>query len=217
MSYKRKIPDAVIRRLPRYYRYLRDLKNMGISRVSSMDLSKRTGLTSSQVRQDFYCFGGFGVQGYGYDVEYLFNEIKAILGLDTPFTMVIVGAGHLGQALCKFMLSGGNGFKVISLFDNNPDLVGTKVEEVEIMHIRQMKEYVQENAVDIACLTVPARNAREVADHLVACGVKGIWNFAPVELNLPPGVIQENIHLIDSLMVLGYKLQAEKKKTHKEK
>ena len=212
MTFKRKIPENVIRRLPRYYRYLRNLKNMGISRVSSKDLSALIGLTSSQVRQDFYYFGGFGIQGYGYDVEYLYNEIKAILGLDTPFKIIIVGAGNLGQALSKYMSAEKNGFKVEGLFDNNPNLIGQKIGELEIMSSRKIKEFVQEHHIDIAALTVPAINAREAAEQLISCGIKGIWNFAPVELKLESGVLLENIHLIDSLVVLGYKIACSRDK-----
>lgn len=201
----RKIPEAVIRRLPRYYRYLKNLMDMGISRVSSKDLSTRIGITSSQVRQDFYCFGSFGTQGFGYEVEYLYYEIKKILGLDTDFNMVIVGAGNLGQALSKYMLFQKSGFKVAGIFDNDPELIGKKIGEIEIMYISDLNEFIKNNCVDIAALTVPAINAREVAEYLVSCGIKGIWNFAPIELKLSSDVFIENIHLTDSLMILGYK------------
>lgn len=211
MNYKRKIPEAVIKRLPRYYRYLRDLMNMGISRVSSKDLSTRTGLTSSQVRQDFYCFGGFGIQGYGYDVEYLYNEIKIILGLDTAFRIIIVGAGNLGQALSKYMSMEKNGFKVVGLFDIKPGLIGQKIGEIEIRHISELKEFITESDIDIAALTVPAINARETAELLVSCGIRGIWNFAPIEIKVPAHVSLENILLTDSLMVLGYKIASSQK------
>lgn len=211
MKYKRKIPEAVIKRLPRYFRYLRDLMNMGISRVSSKDLSARTGLTSSQVRQDFYCFGGFGIQGYGYDVEYLYNEIKIILGLDTTFRMIIIGAGNLGQALSKYMSMEKNGFKVVGLFDVKPNLIGQKIGEIEVRHISELKEFVKEFDIDIAAITLPAINARETAELLVSCGVRGIWNFAPIEIKLPSHVFLENILLTDSLMVLGYKIASSQK------
>lgn len=211
MKYERKISEAVIKRLPRYYRYLKDLMNMGISRVSSKDLSARTGLTPSQVRQDFYCFGGFGIQGYGYDVEYLYNEIKSILGLDTDFKMIIVGAGHLGQALSKYIAEK-KSFKMLGMFDNNPNLAGQKIGEIEIRHTRELQEFIREYDIDIAALTVPAVNAREAAEMLISCGIKGIWNFAPIDLKAPSDVILENIQLIDSLVVLGYKIANSKKK-----
>lgn len=206
MNSKPKIPEAVIKRLPRYYRYLGDLLNMGISRVSSKDLSTRTGLTSSQVRQDFYCFGGFGIQGYGYDVEYLYNEIKTILGLDKTFKMVIVGAGNLGQALAKYMSGKRDSYQVLGLFDAKQEMVGRKIDKFEVQHVSQLEKFIRENEIDIAALTVPAPYARETAAALVSYGIKGIWNFAPTELKLPPHILLENIHMTDSLMVLGYRI-----------
>ena len=206
MKYERKISEAVIKRLPRYYRYLEDLLNMGISRVSSKDLSARTGLTSSQVRQDFYCFGGFGLQGYGYDVEFLYNEIKKILGLDTSFKMIIIGAGNLGQALSKHIPLEKEGFKVVGIFDINPTLIGGKVGDIEIMHINDLEDFVKANPIDIAAITVPAVHARETAAAAISLGIKGLWNFAPAELKVPSHIALENIHLTDSLMILGYKI-----------
>lgn len=206
MKYERKISEAVIKRLPRYYRYLEDLLNMGISRVSSKDLSLRTGLTSSQVRQDFYCFGGFGLQGYGYDVEFLYNETKRILGLNTPFKMIIIGAGNLGQALSKHIPLEKRGFKVVGIFDINPNLIGKKVGDIEIMNVNNLGDFVKEIPVDIAAITVPGVHARETAELVISHGIKGLWNFAPVELKVPSDIALENIHLSDSLMVLGYKI-----------
>lgn len=206
MKYERKISEAVIKRLPRYYRYLEDLLNMGISRVSSKDLSARTGLTSSQVRQDFYCFGGFGLQGYGYDVDFLYNEIKKILGLDTSFKMIIIGAGNLGQALSKHIPLEKKGFKVVGIFDINPTLIGGKVGDIEIMNINDLEDFVKANPVDIAAITVPAVHARETAATAISLGIKGLWNFAPAELKVPSHIALENIHLTDSLMTLGYKI-----------
>jgi len=206
LKYERKISEAVIKRLPRYYRFLEDLMNMGISRVSSKDLSVRTGLNPSQIRQDFYCFGGFGLQGYGYDVESLFNEIKKILGLDTTYNLVIVGAGNLGQALAKHIPQQKKGFKVVGIFDVKSSLLGAKIGDIEIMHIDKLGECIRENNVDIAALTVPGNYAREAAEMVIKQGIKGIWNFAPIELKENPDVVIENIHLIDSLMVLGYKI-----------
>jgi len=210
LKYERKISEAVIKRLPRYYRYLEDLLNMGISRVSSKDLSTRTGLTSSQVRQDFYCFGGFGLQGYGYDVEFLHNEIKKILGLDTTFKMIIIGAGNLGQALTKHIPLEKKGFKVVGIFDVNPALFGVKVGDLEIMNINEVTDFVKANQVDIAAITVPAVHARETAALTIYLGIKGVWNFAPVELKVPPLIALENNHLTDSLMTLGYKINNSK-------
>lgn len=206
-----KIPDAVIKRLPRYYRYLGDLLHMGISRVSSKDLSARMGLTSSQVRQDFYCFGGFGIQGYGYDVEFLYNEIKAILGLDQTFRLIIVGVGNLGTAIGKYLLVKKEGFQLVGLFDANPTLVGHKVGDLEVQDISHLNSFIHENKIDIAALTVPAARARETAVQLVAAGIKGIWNFTPAELKLPPDVFLENVHITDCLMSLGYKIASSQK------
>lgn len=206
MNRNQKIPDAVIRRLPRYYRYLGDLQNMGISRVSSKDLSVRMGLTSSQVRQDFYSFGGFGIQGYGYDVEHLHSEIKIILGLDKTFRLIIVGVGNLGTAIGKYLLVKNEGFRLIGLFDANPSQVGQQVGGLEVWDISRLEAFIRDNAVDIAALTVPAARARETAALLADAGIKGIWNFTPAELKLPPGIFLENVHITDCLMTLGYKI-----------
>lgn len=206
MKNENKISDAVIKRLPRYYRYLEDLRNMGISRISSKDLSVRTGITSSQVRQDFYCFGRFGLQGYGYDVEFLHSEIKKILGLDTLYRLIIIGAGNLGQALVKYIPMEKRVFKVAGIFDVNPAKIGERICDIEIMHLERLTEFVKDNPVDIAAITVPSNQAREVAEFVTGLGIKGLWNFAPVELRMPCDVVLENIHMSDSLMVLGYKL-----------
>jgi len=210
LKYERKISEAVIKRLPRYYRYLEDLVNMGISRISSKDLSARMGTTSSQVRQDFFCFGGFGLQGYGYDVEYLYQEIKNILGLNNTYNMVIIGVGHLGQAILNNERFEKRGFKTIGLFDINENLIGQKLKGIEIMHPSKLPEFTKENHVDIAIMTIPGMHAREVADLIVSCGIKAIWNFALTELSVPDDVAIENIQLSDSLMVLSYKLKEAK-------
>lgn len=207
MKCDKKISNAVILRLPRYYRYLKALKQMGISRVSSNDLGKRMGITPSQVRQDFFNFGGFGLQGYGYDVDFLLNEISKILGLDLQYNMIIVGAGNLGQALGKHTSFEKKGFKLIGIFDSKPHLIGGKIRDIEIMHYDQIAEFMGQHRVDIAVITVPRVYAREVAAKLVSLGIKGIWNFASIELEVPEDVVVENIHLSESLMVLGYKLK----------
>ena len=206
MKSKPAIPDAVIKRLPRYYRYLGDLLNMGISRVSSKDLSARMGLTSSQVRQDFYCFGGFGIQGYGYDVESLHNEIRKILGLDNNFRLIIVGVGNLGQAIAKYMQVKKDGYLLMGLFDANPSIIGKMVGDLEVLDISGLDAFIREKDIEIAALSVPARSARETSAMLVAAGIKGIWNFTPAELKLPDGIFLENVHITDCLMALGYKI-----------
>ncbi len=207
LKYERRIPDAVIKRLPRYYRYLEDLVNMGISRISSKDLSTRMGITSSQVRQDFFCFGGFGLQGYGYDVEFLHSEIKNILGLNNTYNLIIIGAGHLGQALANHTNFEKRGFRLVGLFDVSPSVIGEKVRDVEILPLDSLASFVENTQVDIAAITVPGAYAREISDILTGLGIKGLWNFAPVELKVPQDVSVENIQLSDSLMVLGYKLK----------
>lgn len=200
------ISQAVIRRLPRYYRYLSTLQQMGISRISSGDLSKRMGGTASQVRQDFSHFGALGLQGYGYEVPLLLQEIKNILGLTTAKQLIIVGAGSLGQALAKYPNFERDGFQITAIFDANPTLRGQKVGQHNIRGITELQDFIINNQVDIAVLAVPTVFAREVCDNLVNYGVKGIWNFASVELDVPEDVTLENIYLIDSLITLGYHL-----------
>lgn len=212
---QKKIPDIVIRRLPIYYRFLTNLHQMGISRVSSTDLGKKMGITSSQVRQDFFNFGSFGLQGYGYDVEQLRQEIGSILGLDTRHTMIIIGAGHLGQALARHSAFEKDGYSVIGVFDVNPHLIGEKIRDVEIMHVNKMPEFVGQNHVDIAVITVPRTYAKEVADLVIDLGIKGIWNFTSVKLSAPDDVAVENIHLSDSLMTLGYYMKLMKENPQK--
>lgn len=180
---------------------------MGISRISSKDLGNRMGLTSSQVRQDFFCFGGNGLQGYGYDVRLLHQEIHNLLGLNTQRTMVIIGAGSLGHALAKHKNFEKSGFKVIGLFDNNSKLIGEKILDLEVMRLDSLPDFLENNPVDIAVLTVPENYAIEVAGFVTGLGIKAIWNFSPVELIMPEDIIVENTHMIDCLMVLGYTIK----------
>ncbi len=171
------------------------------------------GITSSQVRQDFFTFGGFGLQGYGYDVELLCREIGNILGLGIMYQMVIIGAGNLGQALAKHTSFEKRGFRVIGIFDVSDRIIGEKISGVEIMHIDSLAEFTTQNHVDIAVVTVPYAYAREVVDKAVGLGIKGIWNFASAELKVPDDVVIENIHLSDSLIVLGYNLKKKGRET----
>lgn len=198
------ISQAVIARLPRYYRYLGDLKDNGIERISSQDLSKLMKVTASQIRQDFNNFGGFGQQGYGYNVEYLYNEIAKILGLNEKHNLVIIGAGNLGQALANYMNFERRGFIVKGIFDNNPALCGKEVRGISVQHVDQLEEFIKKNDVDIAVLTIPKEGAVKTAEVLTKCGVKAIWNFAHVDLNVPDNIVVENVHLSDSLMKLSY-------------
>lgn len=200
------ISPAVIKRLPRYYRYLGELKEHDVSRISSKELSQRMQVTASQIRQDLNNFGGFGQQGYGYNVEYLYSEIGKILGLDKVNNMIIIGAGNLGQALANYHFEP-NGFRVLGLFDVNPRLVGLSVRGVEIYDIDTLETFIKEHDVKIAVLTLPKQNAPEMAKSLVDWGIKAVWNFAPVDLKLPSNIMVENVHLAESLMTLSYRIR----------
>ncbi len=204
--YKKEISKAVINRLPRYYRYLGDLLEKDVVRISSKELSEKMRVTASQIRQDLNNFGGFGQQGYGYNVEYLHSEIGKILGLDTKYNVIIIGAGNLGQALANYTDFERRGFYVISIFDISPALVGTEIRGITVRPNEELEAFVKNNKVDIAAITVPKTKAPAVANDLVKWGVKGIWNFAPTDLNLPKDVTVENVHLADSLMKLSYRL-----------
>ena len=160
--------------------------------------------TASQIRQDLNCFGGFGQQGYGYNVSYLYDEIGKILNLDKEHNMIIIGSGHLGQAIANYANFEKRGFKVVALFDKSEDVIGKKVRDVEIRGIDTLEEYLQNNDIDIVALTLPKEQARKIAEILVANGIKAIWNFAHTDLELPDDVIVENVHLSESLMKLAY-------------
>ncbi len=204
ISSTKDISQAVITRLPRYFRYLGDLKDAGVERISSQELSRIMRVTASQVRQDFNHFGGFGQQGYGYNVEYLYVEIAKILGLNQLHRLIIIGAGNLGQALANYMNFEKRGFIITGIFDINTELIGEKIRNIPIQPMEKMKSFVQENDVDIAVLTVPKSSAIKVAEQLVECGIRGIWNFAHIDLEVPDNVLVENVHLSDSLMKLSY-------------
>ena len=202
-----KVSITVIRRLPKYYRYLGELIDKGINRISSQELSKMTGFTASQIRQDLNNFGGFGQQGYGYNVEELYGELGKILGLDTIYKAVIAGAGNLGQAIANYKGFEDAGFKVLSLFDKNPKLIGLKIREIEIQDVDHMVDFIKENNVDIGIITTPKAYAQDVADIFIKAEVKGIWNFAPTDLNVPDDIIVENVRLNESLFALSYFLK----------
>lgn len=203
------ISMAVIRRLPKYYRYLGDLLDKDIQRISSKELSDIIGFTASQIRQDLNNFGGFGQQGYGYNVEALHKEIGKILGLDTKYNAVLIGAGNLGQAIANYSGFRKAGFEIKALFDANPRLIGLKIREFEVLDSEQLEEFIKENDVDIAIMCIPKKGGQELADRLVSSGIKGIWNFAPVDLDVPPSVIVENVNLTESLFTLSYLMNAE--------
>lgn len=207
----KKVPAVVVKRLPRYYRYLGELIKQDIKRISSNALSQRMNVTASQIRQDFNYFGGFGQQGYGYNVEHLHNEIGDILGLNDGDTTVIIGAGNLGRALASHNSFEKRGFRLVGIFDNDPAVIGTSVNGKEVMPMTYLEEFLKNNRVDIGILTVPKAAVMEAAQTLVNCGVKGLMNFAYTELNLDKDVAVENVHLSDPLMTLSYKIKKNKR------
>lgn len=203
---EKKISKAVIGRLPRYYRYLGELIEEGVERISSNELSVRMKVTASQIRQDLNNFGGFGQQGYGYNVKYLYTEIGKILGLEEDHNIIIIGAGNLGQALANYTAFEKRGFILKGIFDVNPRLQGVSIRGVPVRMMDELKTFIQNNDVEIGVLTIPKEKAIEVANLLVDNGVRAIWNFAHTDLNLPDNVIVENVHLSESLMQLSYNI-----------
>ena len=210
---EKEISQAVIRRMPSYYRYLGELLDDGVERISSNDLSNRMKVTASQIRQDLNNFGGFGQQGYGYNVQYLFDEIGKILGLNQQHNIIIIGAGNLGQALANYVKFEKLGFKIVALFDVNPELKGKAVRDIPILMLNELDDYCTNNHVDIAALTMPKSKADTIAQKLVDLGVKAIWNFAHVDLDIENNedVVVESVHLSDSLMQLSYNIVKNKK------
>lgn len=206
----KEISQAVVKRLPRYHRYLENLSNEGVERISSSDLSKRMNVTASQIRQDLNNFGGFGQQGYGYNVKYLLKEIGKILGLEEHYNIIIIGAGNLGQALANYQGFDHDEFDVIALFDVNPRLKGVSINGIPILMMDELTDFIQKKGVDIAVLSTPRDQAVAVAKVLVDNGVKAIWNFTYTDLHVPDYIVTENVHLTDSLLQVTYKLRQEK-------
>lgn len=204
----REISRAVIGRLPRYYRYLGELLDEGVERISSSDLSKKMHVTASQIRQDLNNFGGFGQQGYGYNVKYLHTEIGKILGLTHTHNIVIIGAGNLGQALANYGGFEKSGFILKGIFDVNPRLEGVTIRGIPIRRMDELRTFIRHHKIEIAALTIPKSKAVEVADILVEGGIQGIWNFAHTDLILPENVIVESVHLADSLLKLSYNISS---------
>ncbi|MDO4618359.1 MAG: redox-sensing transcriptional repressor Rex [Clostridia bacterium] len=202
-----KVPEVVIKRLPRYYRYLGELLNQGIGRISSNALSEKMKVTASQIRHDFNYFGGFGQQGYGYNVEYLYNEIGTILGLKESYQTIIVGAGNLGQALATHQGFEKRGFFLKGIFDNSEDKIGKQVNGHTVLSTDELESFISENNIEIAILTVPRAAVLETAERLADCGIKGLLNFSSIELKLKKPIPVESVHLSDSLMVLGYEIK----------
>ena len=208
---EKEISQAVIGRLPRYFRYLGELRDKGVERISSQELSKLMKVTASQIRQDFNNFGGFGQQGYGYNVNYLYDEIGKILGLDKAHHLIIIGSGNLGQAIANYMNFERRGFIFKGIFDNNPALKGKVVRGLEIQPMENLEAFIKDNDVDIAVLTIPKTAAVSVAEVLVKNGIKAIWNFAHCDLNVGDDVVVENVHLTDSLLKLSYNFNCKNK------
>ena len=203
---EKEISPAVISRMPRYYRYLGELLSDGVERISSKDLSLRMHVTASQIRQDLNNFGGFGQQGYGYNVQFLYDEIGRILGLNESHNVILIGVGNLGHAIANYVSFEKLDFTIVGLFDSNPGIFGKEVGGVSIRSIDDLPGFLADNHVDIAILTLPKENAEVMAHKLVGLGVKAFWNFAHIDLELPEGVIVQNVHLSDSLMQLSYNL-----------
>ena len=204
---KNEVSQAVIKRLPRYFRYLRELIGEGVMRISSGELSERMHVTASQIRQDLNCFGGFGQQGYGYNVNYLYAKICEILGVGAGFKAIIIGSGNLGRALARHTMFEKRGVDVVAMFDVDETLIGTQVGDMTILPLADLERYLAENQVDIAVFTMPKEQARGVAERLRAQNISGIWNFTGKELDMKDsGIVVESVHMGDSLMKLCYEL-----------
>ena len=206
---EKNVSPVVIKRLPRYYRYLSELLSHDVSRVSSAELSRKMGVTASQIRQDFNCFGDFGQQGYGYNVKHLHEQIGEILGMNRHYSLIIIGAGNLGHALANYAGIEKRGYRIIGIFDNDPKKIGTKIKNISIYDITKLEDFCQANQVDIAVLSIPKPVVKEITNRLVSIGIKGLWNFSYADLETPDDIIVENVHLSDSLMRLSYKITQE--------
>ena len=204
---KQNVSDAVVRRLPRYYRYLDDLHAKGVVRISSNSLGGKMGITASQIRQDLRCFGEFGQQGYGYNVEELRSEIGHILGVDSNHRLIVIGVGNLGHALMQNFHFSDIGFTLEAAFDVSPALIGTEVAGVPVLPMDQLDSFVQEHRPDVAVLTVPQSVAQSITDRLIGLGVRGFWNFTNVELSSEVELVRfEDVHFSDSLLTLSYRI-----------
>lgn len=206
MDRNERIPDAVVRRLPGYYRHLRELEAEGITKMSSQALGERMGLTASQIRQDINCFGGFGQQGYGYHVPTLKQSIGKILGIDKEHLVVIVGAGNIGRAVADYPTFRNEGFRIGALFDTNPEVIGGRVRDIPILSVDSLPQFLSEKPVQILVLATPAPSAQQILQMAIDARVPGIWNFAPVDLSVPVWMDIANVHLSDSLMALSFRL-----------
>lgn len=204
------ISNSVIKRLPRYYRFLGELKATGVTRISSKELSQKMGITASQMRQDLNCFGGFGQQGYGYNIEFLQTEIAKILGLDIPKSAILIGMGNLGRAVTMHINFESKGFSLIGLFDSKESLIGQVVKNMPIRSTETLDEFCRENLPEVAILCIPKEAAPSVSEQLIKLGIKGFWNFSHYDLSVNhPKIVVENMHFGDSLMTLSYRLSNE--------
>lgn len=204
---EKKVSQAVIKRLPRYHTHLQELRELGVTKISSRDLGEKMGLTASQVRQDFNCFGGFGQQGYGYPVDGLLESIGRILRLDEMKTAVLVGAGNLGSAIINNFNFLTNGFRLIAAFDVDAGLIGTEISGVPVRAMDTLRDFCREYRPDVGVLTLPREYAHETAALLCDCGIRGIWNFTNIDLHLEIDTVPvENVHFAESLMVLSYRI-----------
>jgi len=201
------VSEAVIRRLPGYYRHLKELEAEGVKQISSQELGERMKLTASQIRQDINCFGGFGRQGYGYGVSELREHIGKILGVDTVHRVAIIGAGNIGRAVALSDSFPANGFQTVALFDTDPQKVGTSIGNVPVLDIAVFERFKAEHPVDIIALAVPTGVAQTVADRLCGLGMRAFWNFAPIDLKLPGDATLVNVHLEEGLEVLSFKMK----------
>ena len=208
MGYNKKISSAVINRLPRYYRYIGELYEKGVTRISSNELSQRMNMTASQIRQDLNNFGGFGQQGFGYAVDFVYNEIKKILGMDKSYNVIVIGGGNIGQALANYSEFNKLGINITAIFDANPKLIGMSIRGIKIYDIDTLEDYIHNSNVDVAVLSLPKPQTAGVVSRLLLCGVNCFWNFSPIDLELPDNALIENVHLTESLMTLLYRLNA---------
>ena len=200
------ISQAIIKRLPRYYRFLGELKAEGVERISSGELSGMMNATASQIRQDLNNFGGFGQQGYGYNVDYLYEEIGKILHIDTSHKMVMIGAGNLGSAICGYKSFPRYGFNIIAVFDIDPKKIGTYVHGIQVHSMDELEDFLDEHGVEIVIVAIPTDNAAGVMKRLEKTHIKGVWNFAHIDYDMPEGIVMESVHLSESLMILNYKI-----------
>lgn len=205
------VSDAVIRRLPGYYRHLKELESEGVQQISSQGLGERMKLTASQIRQDINCFGGFGRQGYGYSVTELRRHIERILGVDKEHLMLLVGAGNIGRAISRSDSFSASGFRTVAIFDNDPQKIGMPVEDLVVKDVGELESFIAGNPIDIGVLAVSYESAQEMADRLCACGIKAIWNFVPIDLKLGPDIAVVNVHLNEGLEILSFKMLQNKR------